>query len=81
MTFNLKSFNCFKILCAYFSYRRISTQINYFNIIHIFKEEAGGFLTLKCVAEKMHYFTGTALMQTMWSGLESCNFGRLEIVS
>lgn len=58
----------------------MSTQINYFNKVQIFKGEAGGFPTLKFVAEQIHYFSGTALMQTMWSGLESCNFGRMEIV-
>ena len=81
--FTLKSFSCFefKILCAYFLHSRISTQINYFNNVQIFKGEAGGFPALKSVAEKIHYFSGTALMQTMWSGLESCNFGRMEIVS
>lgn len=35
----------------------ISTQINYFNNIHVFKGEAGGFPNLKPVAEKIHLFS------------------------
>lgn len=79
----LKSFSYFefKILCAYFLHSRISTRINYFINVKILKGEAGCFPTLKSVAENIHYFSGTAVMQTMWSGLESCNFGRMEVVS
>lgn len=81
--FTLKSFSCFefKVPCAYFLHSRISTQINCFSNVQIFKREAGGFPTLKSVTEKIHYFSGTEVMQTMRSGLESCNFGRMEIVS
>lgn len=56
-------------------------QVSYFNNIYIFNGETGGFPTLKSITEKMHCFSGTTLMQTMWSGLESSNFGRMEVVS